>query len=192
MQALNQYLGGVKMGRATRELRKEHEAILFVLQIFDNMLQSGESDLEAMLHYYGEVAYFLKVFVDKCHHGKEENYLFEELVKKGIPSEGCPVGLMLREHARGRDYIAQMSGGLESGDLGAFRIAAVKYRDLMRSHIEKENNVLFAMADRVLGEAEQNLIAEKFEEYEEKVIGQGVHDKLHSMIDIWAEAFGVE
>ena len=47
------------------------------------------------------------------------------------------------------------------------------------------------MADRVLGEAEQNLIAEKFEEYEEKVIGQGVHDKLHSMIDIWAEAFGV-
>jgi hemerythrin-like domain-containing protein len=23
--------------------------------------------------------YFLKTFADKCHHGKEENYLFKEL-----------------------------------------------------------------------------------------------------------------
>ena len=41
------------------------------------------------------------------------------------------------------------------------------------------------MADRVLGEEEQNLLYEKFEQHEENVIGQGVHDKLHSMIDIW-------
>ncbi|HHU05805.1 MAG TPA: hemerythrin [Clostridiales bacterium] len=180
------------MGRATQDLRKEHEAILFVLQIFDKMLQSGERDLETMLHYYGEVLYFLKIFADKCHHGKEENYLFEELVNKGIPNEGGPVGVMLREHAEGRDYIAQMSSSLDDKDLSGFNEAAVNYRDLLRSHIDKENNVLFVMADRVLGEEEQNLLFEKFEQHEENVIGQGVHDKLHSMIDIWAEAFGVE
>jgi len=33
---------------------------------------------------------------------------------------------------------------------------------------------------------------EKFEQHEENVIGQSVHEKLHAMIDIWAEAFDVE
>ena len=85
-----------------------------------------------------------------------------------------------------------MSSSLDDKDLSGFNEAAVNYRDLLRSHIDKENNVLFVMADRVLGEEEQNLLYEKFEQHEENVIGQGVHDKLHSMIDIWAEAFGVE
>jgi len=68
------------MGKATQDLRKEHEAILYVLQILDKMMESDSRDAENMLRYYGEVVYFLKIFADKCHHGKEENYLFKELV----------------------------------------------------------------------------------------------------------------
>ena len=82
------------MGKATQDLRKEHEAILYVLQILDKMTESDNRDAETLFHYYGEVVYFLKTFADKCHHGKEENYLFKELVNKGIPNEGGPVGVM--------------------------------------------------------------------------------------------------
>ena len=96
------------MGKATQDLRKEHEAILYVLQILDKMIDSKRRDAEIVLRYYGEVIYFLKIFADKCHHGKEENYLFKELVNKGIANEDGPVGVMLQEHAQGRDYIAQM------------------------------------------------------------------------------------
>jgi len=87
------------MGKATQDLKKEHEAILYVLQILDKMMESDNLEAESLLRYYGEVVYFLKIFADKCHHGKEENYLFKELVDKGIPNEGGPVGVMLREHA---------------------------------------------------------------------------------------------
>ena len=180
------------MGKATQDLRKEHEAILYVLQILDKMMQSDSSGPETMLRYYGEMVYFLKIFADKCHHGKEENYLFKELVNKGVPNEGGPVGAMLQEHAKGREYIAQMGRSLDNKDINGFNNAAVQYRDLLRQHIEKENNVLFMMADKVIDEQEQNLLFEQFEQHEENVIGHGVHKKLHAMIGTWAEAFGIK
>ncbi len=37
------------MGKATQDLRKEHEAILYVLQILDKMMQSDSSGPETML-----------------------------------------------------------------------------------------------------------------------------------------------
>lgn len=180
------------MGKATQALRKEHDAILYVLQILDQMMQSDSNDFEASLRYYGEMVYFLKIFADKCHHGKEENYLFKQLVKKGIPNDGGPVGVMLQEHAHGREYIAQMSRCFDENNIEGFNNAAALYRDLLRQHIEKENKVLFIMADKVIDEQEQNLLFEQFEQHEENVIGHDVHEKLHAMIDTWAETFGVE
>lgn len=180
------------MGKATQDLRKEHEAIIYVLKILEQMMLKKKSDEQLQLQYYEELVFFLKTFADKCHHGKEENYLFNELIKKGIPNEGGPIGVMLKEHAQGREYIAQMSKAIEDKSIDGFNQAAMQYRDLLRSHIEKENNVLFQMADKVIDEQEQVIMFEKFEEHEEKVIGHGVHDKLHAMIDGWAKDFGVE
>jgi hemerythrin-like domain-containing protein len=61
----------------------------------------------------------------------------------------------------------------------------------MRNHIDKENNALFVMADKVLDDARQNELFEMFETYEEMVIGHGVHEELHSMIHKWEEEFTV-
>ena len=82
-----------------------------------------------------------------------------------------------------------MSASLQAGDLAGFKASAVLYRDLLRSHIAKENNILFAIADQVLDDAVQADLFEKFEVHEETVIGQGVHEKLHAMIDDWEKQF---
>ena len=179
------------MEKATEDLRKEHEAILFVLRILDKMMLQNAVNKEVLLRYYDEVVYFLKIFADKCHHGKEENYLFQELVNKGIARENGPVGAMLQEHTLGRDYIAQMSNCVESKDITLFNTVASKYCSLLRDHIEKENNVLFNIADNILSIDEQERLFEEFERFEESIIGHGVHEKLHSMIDNWADAFDV-
>lgn len=180
------------MGKATQDLKTEHNAILHVLKILDKMISNTTKEDSVKLKHFNELLYFLKIFADKCHHAKEENYLFKELVAKGVPNEGGPVGVMLKEHTEGREYIALMNKTLEAGNLTEFNIAAAKYRDLLRNHIDKENNVLFVMADKLLDESKQDELFEKFEEHEESVIGSGVHEKLHAMIDTWAEAFGVE
>ncbi len=180
------------MAKATQDLRDEHEAILYVLGILKKMIQTDPSKNGKLADYYSEVLYFLKTFADKCHHGKEENILFKVLISKGIPNEGGPVGVMLREHVKGREYIAQMSTSLEAKDMAGFSGAALQYMDLLTKHIDKENNVLFVMADRALDEAEQERMWEEFERFEEEVIGYGVHDKLHAMVDAWADAFDVQ
>ena len=88
--------------------------------------------------------------------------------------------------------MAQMSRSLDDKSINAFNNAAVQYRDLLRGHIDKENNVLFRMADKVIDEQAQSVLFEQFEQHEENVIGHGVHEKLHAMIDTRAEDFGVE
>lgn len=177
------------MCKAIQDLRNEHEAILFVLKILDRMIETSAADHNAA--YCSELIYFLRIFADQCHHGKEENILFKALENKGVHNEGGPIGVMLGEHAEGRGHIAAMSSALDIKDTTGFNTAAAKYRDLLRIHINKENMILFEMADQRLDEAEQSAMFELFEQHEEKVVGHGIHEKLHAMIDTWAEAFGV-
>jgi len=173
------------MGKATKDLRNEHNAILHVFEILDNMLSSTSKSDAENLQFANELVEFLQIFVDKCHHGKEEDMLFKELEKRGVPNEGGPIGVMLLEHQQGREYIAQMKKALESKNLAGFKSAAIQYRDLIRSHIAKENDVLFVMAEKMLDDQDQNMLFERFENHEETVVGHGVHDALHANIDRW-------
>lgn len=174
------------MGKATEDLRQEHDSILHVLKLLDHM-KAAPSDEEARFAKYGQVVYFLKIFADKCHHGKEEGYLFPELVSKGIAAENGPVGVMLQEHGLGRDYTAAMSQAVEAGARADFEAAAAGYADLLRKHIDKENQVLFALADKLISDAQQDKMFEQFERFEESVIGHGIHEQLHAMIHGWQE-----
>lgn len=52
----------------------------------------------------------------------------------------------------------------------------------MRSHINKENRVLFPLGDKIIPIDEQKLLLNQFEEFEEKVMGKGTHEKLHGLL----------
>ena len=177
------------MGKATQDLRNEHEAILNVFQIMEKAFSLNAKEDDAVLVFGNELVYFLKIFADKCHHGKEEDYLFAELAGKGVQNEGGQIGMLLQEHRQGREYIARMGTSLESRDLANFKITAIQYRDLLKSHIDKENNDLFVKADALLNDDKQDDLAEKFESFEEGIIGHGVHEQLHSMIHQWELKF---
>jgi hemerythrin-like domain-containing protein len=179
------------MGKATQDLMKEHDAILHVFTIIDKMLSTDTKEDVEIFKFGDELIFFLKTFADKCHHGKEEDYIFKELVARGIPNEGGPIGVMLQEHQQGREYISIMNKSLETKDLINFKANAAKYRDHMRNHIDKENNALFVMADKLLDDARQNELFEKFEVHEETVIGHGIHEELHSMIHQWEDEFSL-
>ncbi len=174
---------------ATQELRDEHEGIKVALLTLGRMssnLDSGQAvdvdDLEAVVD-------FLRTFADRCHHGKEEDLLFPALERAGIPKEGGPIGVMLTEHAHGREQIRAMADAiprLREGDLDArrdFASAAREYVRLLSDHIEKENNVLFPMADRHIPQEEQAELSEGFERIEQERIGPGVHERYHELLD---------
>ena len=179
------------MRYASEDLINEHKGILFGLRILQEIAaavkQSGEADIKDI----NDIIDFLRLFADKCHHGKEEGFMFPALEEAGIPNERSPIGQMMREHIQGRQYISEMAASVGSGALQADRFAeaATNYTDLLREHIQKENTVLFPMADRILPDDKQQQLLEQFETFEEEVMGKGTHERLHETLDKLGEKY---
>ncbi|HBP63552.1 MAG TPA: hemerythrin, partial [Desulfosporosinus sp.] len=131
---------------------------------------------------------FLQVFVDKCHHGKEEKVLFPAMEEAGFEQEGGPIGVMLYEHEQGRSYVKGLKIGVEGYRIGkADAIAEIvsnaqKYGQLLAAHIDKENDVLYVMAERVLSADKMAEISKSFTRIEELEIGPNKHEEFHATL----------
>lgn len=178
------------MSKAIADLMNEHEAILSAIQILERMIATIEKATSVETKDIHDFIGFLKEFADKCHHGKEEGLLFPAMIGAGVPDQGGPIGVMLAEHAQGRKLIRDMEESI-STDVNRMKLAqaAREYANLLRNHIQKENNVLFPMAERVLTETQLEKLYKGFEEHEEKVIGQGRHEELHAMLKSLQEKY---
>src|SRR5512141_1564626 len=173
----------------TEQLKEEHAGIKLMLDILAKVcgrLESGESVDQRHLD---QILEFLKVFVDKCHHAKEEDILFPAMERSGIPVEGGPIGVMLAEHRSGREKIKGMSEAadrLGRGDRSAssqFVQNARSYIELLLEHIETENEILYPMADGSIPEKTQQTLLADFDKVEEERVGHGKHEEFHRMMD---------
>ncbi len=174
---------------ATSVLRNEHEAILKMLDATDEAAKQIEKGSLPDPEILSGLLEFLRLFADRCHHGKEEDLLFPMLEKKGLPRQGGPIGVMLMEHDHGRALIRKMVEEAESfasGNAAAAKnwaAAARGYTQLLRSHISKENDILFVIAEQMLSEAEQSELCDGFEKVELEKMGAGTHERLHLLMD---------
>jgi len=177
------------MTSGTAVLRKEHEAILRMLDATEELtlrIDRGERVSPETLSQFLE---FFQLFADRCHHSKEEELLFPLLEQKGIPRGGGPIGAMLFEHNEGRLFIRQMEVSANAcargipGGAAHWARAARCYVELLRAHIAKENNILFAMAEQMLTDTEQQTLAEAFERAEKEKMGAGTHQRLHAQME---------
>jgi hemerythrin-like domain-containing protein len=174
--------------KATQQLKDEHEGIKLMLNIMETICDDLEKGKQLDIIHYEKILEFIKGFIDKCHHGKEEDILFPELIGHGMSKEGGPIAVMLHEHQLGRDYIKSLNSVLEEfkgGNKSGINIVILNsrsYIELLRNHIEKENNILFMMADRVLSDTEQSKIFDAFEKLEVEKIGLGKHEEYHNLL----------
>ena len=173
------------MKTATQDLIHEHIAIQSALRILEKILERMEKNVPIDINDLQGILEFLKEFADKCHHGKEEGFLFPALEKTGVRNEGGPIGVMLLEHNLGRNLIKQMQQSIQNGtvNIDQYIEATTAYIKLLRAHIEKENKVLFPMIETRLSVSEQRELLEKFENHEEHVIGSSRHEELHAFLE---------
>jgi hemerythrin-like domain-containing protein len=171
------------MKYASEDLIHEHDGILFGLNILERMIVKLKQNEEVELDHLKEIINFFGTFADKCHHGKEEGLLFPVMEKYGIPNQNGPIAQMLNEHIEGRNHIANMKVSIkENFDKEQFIQAATGYVNLLRSHIEKENSILFPLGDKKIPEEEQKKLLEGFVTFEKDVMGEGVHESLHELL----------
>lgn len=174
---------------ATEDLKAEHDGIRLMLQVLNKICEILESGKSADPAHLERIIEFLTVFVDRCHHGKEEDFLFPELEKEDIAKRDGLVGVLLAEHEEGRGFVKKMAEAMEKiikgeGSVGffPFKENSRKYTELLSRHIDKENNILFPLADKGLSKEMQNRLKESFDNLEKKRIGIGKHEEFHSLL----------
>jgi hemerythrin-like domain-containing protein len=174
--------------KPTEDLKKEHEAIKLMLRILEEVSRRLETGEKVSAEHLDRILEFIQVFADKCHHGKEEGLLFPAMQRAGIPGERGPIGVMLHEHREGRDFVKGMSEAVERYKKGGKKAGkdvaknARNYASLLSRHIEKEDNILYPMADARLSAAAQEDLEKGFEKIENDVIGPGRHEEFHRLL----------
>jgi len=170
------------MSLAMDDLYHEHETISAAIRILERMTADikksarvNAADMQAFID-------FVKEFADRCHHSKEEQYLFPAMEASGVQNEGGPIGVMLAEHAQARQVIGKMEASLAAGDLAGLRRAAGQYAVLLRVHIRKENTEYFPLVEKVLNEVQLETMYAGFEDLEQNVIGEGRQAQLHAVL----------
>ncbi|GAP13361.1 uncharacterized conserved protein [Longilinea arvoryzae] len=184
--------------KATEILSSEHriiERVIAALETESDRLASGQAVPPA---FFLEAADFIQGFGDGCHHAKEEKVLFKALVANGLPKKNGPVGAMLMEHEQGRVFTRAMRAAaerLQNGDSSAAAEViqnARGYATLLRQHIQKEDRVLFPMANQVIPADQHADIFERFEAIEEEETGAGVHEKFEALAEKLEQEAGLK
>jgi hemerythrin-like domain-containing protein len=157
--------------RATKLLKEEHEIILRGLRVLEALAAKAMRGDEVPAKAVGELLEFLGGFADAHHHGKEEEILFPAMERAGFPRDAGPLAVMLHEHEEGRDLIATLRktaprAAGTPGERTQFAAAARGYAQLLSAHIDKENQVLFVMADQAIPPAEQRQVDDAFDVFE--------------------------
>ncbi len=172
---------------ATHQLKEEHQGIKIVFSILEKICDKLQKEKTLNTDHFEGILEFFKVFVDKCHHGKEEDLLFPAMEQVGIPRQG-PIGVMLAEHAMGRDQVKAVSKAFSEYKAGNKAAStelidhARGYIHLMLAHIDKEEDVLYPMGDSRFSKETQEALFEGFERIEIERIGLGKHEEFHAMI----------
>ena len=92
----------------------EHRLIERMVNLLKAELQRIEEKNKADLDFINAGIDFIRTYADKCHHGKEEDILFKELLKKSISSEHKNgIEELIEEHKLGRKAIARLVNSCE-------------------------------------------------------------------------------
>lgn len=174
--------------KPTDVLKEEHRLVLEMLKVIGAVCAKLDKGEAVDAGHLASIIDFIRTFTDQCHHAKEEKLLFPALAKVGLPATDGPVAVMLREHALGRSLVRSMDEALaamKKGDVGgaaAFAENARKYIELLGNHIDKEDHVLFVMADQRLSPGAQEELMAGFDRVEREETGEGVHEKYHALL----------
>lgn len=173
----------------TQTLVNEHRLILRMITLLErNAPRTAEGEYTNWQFYLDGID-FIRTYSDRFHHAKEEDILFEALVTNGMPRENSPIAAMLMEHDQGRAFVKAIDTAVNNalhGNAGQGAIIAenaLAYAVLLREHIEKEDDILYPLAERIIPDsmrddiiagyaaAEARTAADLTDHYEAVVVG---------------------
>jgi hemerythrin-like domain-containing protein len=176
------------MKSPTDMLEVEHRVIAKIVLVASMMADQYDAGQPLDVEILQRVVEFMSIYVDRYHHGKEEQLLFPLLIRRGVPTRGCPIEALTHEHVTGRELVAGLSEAL----LGFQKYGPVAEDTLVKSlralvdlytnHIWKENYLLFPMTNKILGLDDLNALSRDFERVDQD-LGRDIYESQERFAD---------
>lgn len=167
----------------------EHQNILRILEVARKYcLKILKNEAVDYKDFY-KIIDFVRNYADKHHHGKEEKLLFNRMTDElGPVADKLVRHGMLVEHDLGRLYMSELEEALkqfENGDEEAkldIIASTMGYVNLLKRHINKEDNVVYKFAENNLKNETQKIIDDESANFEKNAEGAGVQSKYLEML----------
>ena len=139
--------------------------------------------LEADFKLIATILYYIDTFPDRCHHPKEDEYLFKRL-RSRTANANALLDELQSQHVTGARMLTDLAlafvhwqGGAPNG-LRPFSIAVRAYADLLWGHMEQEENDVFVLAREYLQEDDWRTIDDAFRANDDPLFGRHVRDEF--------------
>jgi hemerythrin-like domain-containing protein len=161
---------------AIATIQSEHRSLGMVLHMLQSMLSKIAAEhVAADFALLATVLYYIDDFPERCHHPKEDEYLFKCLRLRSTEFDAV-LDRLQTEHARSAITVAGLhralvhyQGGAPEG-LRLFKAAVDSYADEMREHFGLED-ALMTRARAALREEDWELIAWAFTANDDPLFG---------------------
>lgn len=161
-------------------------------RLIEKMLRSFESETRKIAElktidplFIDTAVDFIRTYADRTHHGKEEDILFRDLVKKQLSQEHARImAELIEEHKYARSKVGMLVDAKErylKGEKTSQEVV-VLLRELARFypiHIEKEDKHFFYPCMDYFTKEEQDRMLQEFFELDRKMI----HEKYRTVVD---------
>lgn len=156
----------------------EHRLIERMIDVMRHELDRISRDHAVDRVFIDTAVDFIRIYADRCHHGKEEDILFRELKKKNLSAELSRImNELIEEHKWGRATTKKLVEGAnmyEAGDVEqGYSIVIDNLSELVGfypKHIEKEDKHFFLPAMRLFSQAEKEKMLQEGLDFDEKLI----------------------
>lgn len=166
----------------------EHRTIERMISLMDKEVQRIGKGLEPDTEFIRTAVDFIKTYADRLHHGKEEDILFRDLVKKQLLTEHKRImDELIKEHALGRENtrkLVEARNKYLSGEKDSVRAIADNMGILAKfypRHIEKEDKHFFLPVMDYFTKDEQSAMLAEFNDFDR----QFIHSTYKNIVSEW-------
>lgn len=163
----------------------EHRLIEKMIEIIKQKVIDIKSTGKADPLFIDTAVDFIKIYADKTHHGKEEDILFRDCIKKNMSDKDTKImNELIEEHKYGRKTVSELVEakeeyvkGKNTLDIVIEKLTAIT--EFYPKHIEKEDKLFFPNSEKYFTEVELNGMLNEFWAFDKTMI----HEKYKLVVE---------
>ena len=167
-------------------LMREHRLIERLIKLLENELNNIKKNNKVNSDFIQTSIDFFRTYIDRTHHGKEEDILFRDLKKKKVSNDiKSTMNKLIQDHQYARKIVTDLSNQNNNyiqGKTSLIKEIATNLEKLVTLypiHIEIEDKEFFYPCMDYFTDKEQQKLLQEFYDFDKKMI----HEKYLQIIE---------